>query len=45
MTILFGNAKYSFQDELSSRPERSVVEGSAVRLSGFPNSGVLTLTL
>src|ERR1700678_4004016 len=22
MTILFGNAKYSFQDELSSRPER-----------------------
>jgi hypothetical protein len=42
MTILFGNAKYSFQDELSSRPERSVVEGSAVRLSGFPNSGVLT---
>jgi hypothetical protein len=26
MTILFGNAKYSFQDELSSRPARSVVE-------------------
>jgi hypothetical protein len=24
MTILFGDAKYSFQDELSSRPERSV---------------------
>jgi hypothetical protein len=23
MTILFGNAKYSFQDELSSRPKRS----------------------
>src|SRR6202050_820154 len=23
MTILFGNAKYSFQDELSSRPERT----------------------
>src|SRR6202161_2594883 len=22
MTILFGNAKYGFQDELSSRPER-----------------------
>ena len=35
-----GSAKYSFQDELSSRPERSVVEGSAVRPSGFPNSGV-----
>jgi hypothetical protein len=32
MTILFGNAKYGFQDELSSRPERSAVEGSAVRL-------------
>jgi hypothetical protein len=30
MTILFGNAKYRFQDELSSRPERSVVERSAV---------------
>jgi hypothetical protein len=30
MTILFGNAKYSFQDGLSSRPERSVVERSAV---------------
>jgi hypothetical protein len=30
MTILFGNAKYGFQDE--SRPERSAVEGSAVRL-------------
>jgi hypothetical protein len=76
MTILFGNTKYSFQDELSSRPERtrmschaaldktacapfckgkahevhqrhqvpqeirgSVAEGSAVRPSGFPNSG------
>src|ERR1700684_2233841 len=23
MTILFGNAKYSFQDELSSRPKRT----------------------
>jgi hypothetical protein len=23
MTILFGNAKYSFQDELSSRPEHT----------------------
>ncbi len=23
MTILFGNAKYGFQDELSSRPERT----------------------
>jgi hypothetical protein len=45
MTILFGNAKYSFQDELSSRPERSVAEGSAVRPSGFPNSGVLRQTL
>ena len=42
---LSGNAKYGFQDELSSRPERSVVEGSAVRPSGFPNSGVLTQTL
>jgi hypothetical protein len=30
---------------LSSRPERSVAEGSAVRPSGFPNSGVLTQTL
>jgi hypothetical protein len=75
MTILFGNAKHCFQDELSSRPERtrischaaldetacapfckgkahevhqrhkvpqairgSVVEGSAVRPSAFPNS-------
>ena len=28
----------SFQDELSSRPERSVAEGSAVRPSAFPNS-------
>ena len=45
MTILFGNAKYSFQDELSSRPERSVAEGSAVRPAGFPNSGALTQTL
>jgi hypothetical protein len=34
--MLLGNAKYSLQDELSSRPERSVVEGSAVRPSGFP---------
>ena len=39
MTISFGNAKYRFQDELSSRPKRSVVEGSAVRPSAFPNSG------
>ena len=45
MTILFGNAKYSFQDELSSRPERSGAEGSAVRPSGFPNSGALTQRL
>src|ERR1700691_5074962 len=45
MTILSGNAKYSFQDELSSRPERSGAEGSAVRPSGFPNSGVPTQTL
>src|ERR1700678_256955 len=49
MTILFGNAKYSFQDELSSRPERSVAEGSAVRPSAIPNFGskrrVLTQTL
>jgi hypothetical protein len=46
---LSGSAKYSFQDELSSRPERSVVEGSAVRLSGFPilelKCRVLTQTL
>ena len=40
-----GSAKYSFQDELSSRPERSVVEGSAVRPSGAPNCGVKVLTL
>jgi hypothetical protein len=33
MTSLFGNAKYRFQDELSSRPERSVVERSAVLLA------------
>jgi len=45
MTILFGNARYSSQDELSSRPERSGAEGSAVRPSGFPNSGVRTQTL
>jgi hypothetical protein len=37
MTILFGNGKYSFQHGSSSRPERSVVEGSAVRPSAFPN--------
>jgi len=42
---LLGNAKYSFQDELSSRPERSGAEGSAVGPSGFPNSGVLTQEL
>jgi hypothetical protein len=30
MTILLGNAQYRFQDELSSRPERSGVERSAV---------------
>src|ERR1700722_14459984 len=29
---------------LSSRPERSVAEGSAVRLSDFPNSHADTLT-
>jgi hypothetical protein len=34
MTSLFGNAKRRFQDELSSRPERSAVEGSAVCLLG-----------
>jgi hypothetical protein len=34
---LLGNAKYDFQDELSSRPERSGAEGSAVRPSAFPN--------
>jgi hypothetical protein len=31
MTNLFENAKHHFQDELSSRPERSAVERSAVR--------------
>jgi hypothetical protein len=36
MTNLLGNAKCSFQAELSSRPERSVVEESAVRLPEFP---------
>jgi hypothetical protein len=41
MTILFGNARYGFQDELSSRR----AEGSAVRPSAFPNSGGLTQTL
>src|ERR1700722_258859 len=45
MTVLFGNAKYCFQDELSSRPERSVAEGSAVRPSDFPNSSLRTLFL
>jgi hypothetical protein len=30
---------------LSSRPERSVVEGSAVRPSNSPNSAALTQTL
>src|ERR1700721_559820 len=30
MTNLFGNPKYRFHDELSSRPERSVAEGPAV---------------
>jgi hypothetical protein len=32
MTILFGNAGHHFQEELSSRPERSAVERSAVFL-------------
>ena len=27
MTILFGNAKYRFQDELLSRPERGLIQG------------------
>ena len=38
MTILLGSAKYRSQDGLSSRPERSVVEGSVVRHPAFPNS-------
>ncbi len=33
MTILFGDAKFRFHDELSTRPERSVVERSAVFFS------------
>ena len=40
MTNLFGIANESFQDELSSRPERSGAEGSAGHPSGFPNSEV-----
>jgi hypothetical protein len=35
MTILLGNEDESSQTNLSSRPERSVVERSAVPLSGF----------
>ena len=27
MTISFGNAKYRFQDELLSRPERGLIQG------------------
>src|SRR5580698_3515928 len=38
MTIRLGNYNERSQSKLSSRPERSVVEGSAVRHSGFPNS-------
>jgi hypothetical protein len=38
MTIHLGNYTERSQTTLSSRPERSVVEGSAVRPSGFPNS-------
>ena len=35
MTILFGNKALRCQAELSSRPERSVVERFAVSLFGF----------
>jgi hypothetical protein len=35
MTILLGNEDESSQTNLSSRPERSVVERSAVPLSGL----------
>ena len=45
MKIHLGNDAWRSQTKLSSRPERSVVEGSAVRPSGFPNFGVLTHTL
>jgi len=38
LTIHLGNDTWRSQTKLSSRPERSVVEGSAVRLSAFPNS-------
>jgi hypothetical protein len=38
MTIHLGNDTRRSQAKLSSRPERSVVEGSAVRPSDFPNS-------
>ena len=42
MTIHLGNITLRSHAKLSSRPERSVVKGSAVRLSDFPNSAVLT---
>ena len=45
MTIQLGNYTERSQTKLSSRPERSGAEGSAVRPSAFPNSGVLTQTL
>jgi hypothetical protein len=35
MATLFGNAKYRFQEELSSRPKRSGVERSAVAFLGL----------
>jgi hypothetical protein len=38
MTIHLGNDTWRSQTKLSSRPERRAVEGSAVRLSAFPNS-------
>src|ERR1700679_368098 len=37
MTIHLGNHTQRPQTKLSSRPERSVVEGSAVRPSALPN--------
>jgi hypothetical protein len=45
MTLLFGNARSGFQDEVSSRPERSGVERSAVAFSGSGEKNILDATL
>jgi hypothetical protein len=45
MTLLFGNARSGFQDELSSRPERGGVERSAVAFSGSGEKNILDATL